>query len=266
MDFDFKKYTLITKHKDISQICQPLRAIGIDGFFFMRHFPDGKFIDLTTNIDWALIFLENYFSEKYDSASIKDHMLISKNISLWSLNRKNVIWEEGYKYFSVKDGISISHQYKEYKDTFCFYIKQENALNAETLINLIELLKNFCKYFTETAKEILSQSELKFETPQKYKNHVSPVSTESVSELFFKKTGYQYLSLHFDGFKKLSPQEIECIKYAAKGYSSIEIADKMELSKRTVESYIINARDKTGAKNLTQLVVNYHLLQDLIFQ
>lgn len=53
----------------------------------------------------------------------------------------------------------------------------------------------------------------------------------------------------------LSHREIEVLQFICDGMSNVEIADKLCLSQRTVESHRANILDKTGMKNSIQLVV-----------
>jgi len=53
----------------------------------------------------------------------------------------------------------------------------------------------------------------------------------------------------------LSTRELECIKWAANGYSAKEIAYKMSINARTVESHLNHARLKIGARNRVHAAV-----------
>jgi len=52
----------------------------------------------------------------------------------------------------------------------------------------------------------------------------------------------------------ISDRELEVLKLIAEGYTNIEIADKIFLSKRTVEGHRQNLIDKAGVKNTAHLV------------
>lgn len=54
---------------------------------------------------------------------------------------------------------------------------------------------------------------------------------------------------------KLSKREIEVLEYLCKGFSSSEIAEKLFLSQRTIETHRANIMSKTNTKNSIQLVV-----------
>ncbi len=52
----------------------------------------------------------------------------------------------------------------------------------------------------------------------------------------------------------LSPKELVCLKWAAKGKYMPEIADLTHTQYRTVQHYLDNARAKLNATNLTHVV------------
>ncbi len=54
---------------------------------------------------------------------------------------------------------------------------------------------------------------------------------------------------------KLSDREVEALTWAARGKTSAEIAQILNLSKRTVDFHIENARDKLGVSNRIQAVI-----------
>jgi DNA-binding NarL/FixJ family response regulator len=57
-----------------------------------------------------------------------------------------------------------------------------------------------------------------------------------------------------DAVEKLSVRELEVARLVAEGYSSKEIADRLDLSVRTVEKHRANIMDKIGVKEVASLV------------
>lgn len=57
------------------------------------------------------------------------------------------------------------------------------------------------------------------------------------------------------GINDLSEREIEILHLICQGYSNKEVADKLFLSKRTVDKHRSNILDKTGSKNTASLVM-----------
>ena len=56
-----------------------------------------------------------------------------------------------------------------------------------------------------------------------------------------------------DGF---TSREIEILDLVARGMTSKEIADKLFISKRTVEGHKANMIEKTGSKNIVELLIH----------
>ena len=52
----------------------------------------------------------------------------------------------------------------------------------------------------------------------------------------------------------LTPRELEVLRLLAEGYSAKEVALKLDITSRTVESHIDKLRLKTRARNRTHLV------------
>lgn len=66
------------------------------------------------------------------------------------------------------------------------------------------------------------------------------------------KAGSQTVSV--DAVEKLSVRELEVARLVAEGYSSKEIADRLDLSVRTVEKHRANIMDKINVKEVASLV------------
>jgi DNA-binding NarL/FixJ family response regulator len=56
------------------------------------------------------------------------------------------------------------------------------------------------------------------------------------------------------GLPFLTPKEKEVIRYVLDGYSNKEIADKMDISPRTIETHRANVLNKFNLKNTTELI------------
>lgn len=52
----------------------------------------------------------------------------------------------------------------------------------------------------------------------------------------------------------LSPREIEIIELVAEGLTNQEIAERLTISKRTVDNHVSNVFTKTGSKNRVALL------------
>ncbi|RKO71090.1 DNA-binding response regulator [Sphingobacterium puteale] len=92
-------------------------------------------------------------------------------------------------------------------------------------------------------------------------NHIAAggrYMSEEISMLLLEqiRSGQRYAQ-HAMGIQtdfEISERELEVLGLIAEGYTNIEIADKIFLSKRTVEGHRQNLIDKAGVKNTAHLV------------
>lgn len=258
-----KKHILFTNENRMRAVCAPLGRLGIRGFIFMRHFDDGSLIDLATDLFWSEHFFSHVFSLSYDPYHLLDHMLIGEGLSLWLLNPDNVIWQEGAAHFGYGNGISIKKKGKNYVDTYCFYAGRSDQYMNTFFVNHLNLLKKFIDYFQSEMKEIIEQGRSKrVRLPDYYihtevSNETSKAPSQTDFERFLRGVGADCLLQIYKGLNQLSKRERQCIELFADGLTMREAADRIHLSPRTIESHIINARNKLGAKNVTELVSIY---------
>ncbi len=259
MEQQFKKHVLFTEYTDIQDICQPLKLMGIEGFIFMRHFHDGNFIDLSNNITWSEYFLTQYFNDKYPLDSIQNHICLTEGVSLWIANPDNLIWQEGEQHFNYGNGISITIIERNYKDIFCFYSRKDNYVINQFYINNLSVLKKFCHYFIERADSIIKKgSSYRLKNPCYYLKDIfkqENLTTQKNVINFLNKIDYG-LPLYLTK-EKLSLRELTCIKKCAEGLTAEKIAKELNLSKRTVENHLLNAKNKFKCKKLSELIYIY---------
>jgi DNA-binding CsgD family transcriptional regulator len=251
-----KNHVLYTDYRSISEICAPLEKINTHGFIFMRHFREGHFIDLSNQLEWSDFFLNRYMQKEYPQGSVNDHMFIADGVSLWTLNRDNLIWREGETYFNFGNGISIAINTDKYTDIFCFYAKYSQYEINRFYISNIGLLKKFSEYFLEKAEPIIKRGMRNpLMTPDPYLNKKLPASENSEVTMV-----NEFLSTIDPAYRRImknqpiSERELQCIKLCAGGNSAAQAADTLFISKRTVEAHLRNARLKLECANLSELV------------
>jgi two-component system response regulator NreC len=62
------------------------------------------------------------------------------------------------------------------------------------------------------------------------------------------------------GYDSLTPREKEVLAFIAKGHSNIEIAEKFNLSVRTIEFHKNNIKEKLNMKSLAEIISYYETL------
>lgn len=245
---------------DVKNILTPLMPLGIIGFFFVRMYPDGSFVNLTSDAPWADFFFKKFYGEIYTPETLTAHMFTEHSVTLSELNPHNQNWQDGKEYFNVGNAIMLSQHYGKYCENYYFYAHKDNAGINEFYLGHIDLLYQFIDYFKKQASTLILQGEAnKFYTPKKYLLHKSNqplknkecVSTQQLSR-FFQNNNTSLISKE-KNILILSKKEKTCLFYLVQGKSAEEIAIILSRSKRTVEGHIENIKQKLNCSKISQL-------------
>jgi DNA-binding NarL/FixJ family response regulator len=68
---------------------------------------------------------------------------------------------------------------------------------------------------------------------------------------------------HYDRYESLSPREREVLRFVALGYTNQEIADRLSISVKTIETYRARLMEKLNLKSRSALV-RYALQRGLL--
>ncbi len=234
---------------DIQQICVPLNTfLGINTFSYVKIFNDMSRIHLTTHSRWNKFFYKklHHYCKKTNVTECQ-HWHSGYSV-LYRLAETECIKDA--KEFNIGDGIVISN-YENSATELCYFSLTKHYQNKEVtnLINNIDLLYKFILYFRHKASSIIKEAEanpiaLPFLKPNTTKNNFSINPTQR--ELFLKTINVE--DVH------LTKREIECSKLLAEDMSMKEIAKFLNISHRTVEKHLNNAKRKLGFKKQSCLV------------
>lgn len=245
-------HILFKKYRKVCELCQPLKKLRISGFIYMRRYPDGRFIDLSNQINWTSFFLEKYLEQQYPVEMIANHMLADRGSLLWCTEPENLVWKEGVDLFGLGNGISIYKKREHYCEIFCFYGQATDSSLNIVFARYYILLEKFLKYFIENMGSDIQIAYEKHDvllTPNAYLN-INKEPASNINELEFLKEIKKEDTI-------LSPREIECISLCSSGKTAKEIARYINISHRTVETYLANAKKKLGCRNLKELLYAY---------
>jgi len=80
------------------------------------------------------------------------------------------------------------------------------------------------------------------------------ITDKIINHLQLKEAGGGH-NINKMGFDTLQPRELEVLGLAARGFSNKEIASKLFISERTVQTHLVNIFRKLGANSRTQAVL-----------
>ncbi len=237
----------IIRHSDtIRKITSPLKThFGVEYFTYHKIDPAGRYTVLLNRPDWA----EKYVDEKIylNDPYLRHPENYEEGITCVGANGSN----------SYKKKILIKAQEILNSDTcilliqkqggtvefFGYSANNENRSLLDLALNNQPLLKSFGDYFKQELKIVLQNMEEGFlpalkgsDFFQREKIGQKDPHTSFLAEIgLAEKTKLRSL---------LTKREVECLQHLIEGYTLKETAFLLNLSSRTVESYINNIKSK----------------------
>jgi DNA-binding CsgD family transcriptional regulator len=242
----------------VEEICSPLSNIGINCFRYMRLYKDCSYLllmngfsdflyDSLKNMDdlgniWgtSIGHVKNGF-EPFFLHWPQDGFLKDVNMRLF---HKHQVW----------NGASLIYRYENYIDIVSFALGLSYEDNCGLLINNRDFLKTFTNYFREKASDLLETRDRsniavfknKFDT-----NYKPNIMLEKAKNFELKLKTQQT-----QRFKDLniSPRELQCLELLSHGKTAKEIAQNIQISHRTVESYLANLKTRINCNYKSELI------------
>ncbi len=243
-----KGFQIVSPH--IDEVISPLKPLGVEGFFYARLYDNGEFIDLTSNPRFGEHYFKKFFAADYPREAVSDHMFIEQGVSLWELNQHNLIHQDGKNIFAYGNGITIYESRAGYKEVYSFYSKIDRPEMSQFYLRQLDFLKKFKGYFVERAAPIIVEAERnKYQMPDSYREFDNTSEEQSHITTLMSKIDAQK-----NRKAALSARELECLLHLAQGASALEVADALQLSKRTVENYIANMKSKWHCSKTSELI------------
>lgn len=244
--------------RDISQICQPLKAIEIDYFSHIMIDKTGKFSAIGTCPEFA----ELYFTKKYYNFDIhRSPIQQEQRYIIWDYMVRDLKLDEVYedfKSFSLGHSFTISAQDKDgCKHFYDFSATLGNERINQSWMRNLDALKWFILYFNEqihasstlknayNIKFIMSEDE-QAPTDQ----NIDPLSLK-INRIYFSHNTY------------LTLREFQCLHWLSEGKTFDEISLVLAITTRTVKAHISNIKQKLACKSLFQLGYTYQAWKNI---
>ena len=249
-------------YKEIIVLCQPIfKLFNVNYFGHTRAFHNGQFVSLMTNSELA----ESFLKRKYPISSsegkgfylntgcyISDCFMQNSGIE----GKLRALWSE----FHIGYLIHIIKKHANYDDMYSFGLNTEDRALVNKFLNHLKMIEHFILYFKNQSLNIfnkiepVSYSEDYFSLLQNKSNMVTITDEEQAN--FFKVLSFKKVQVTGKlGNVFLSQREYECLHHANKCYSLKEIAKYMNISPRTVETYLNNVKNKLGVAKRSELII-----------
>lgn len=223
-----EKHPAITECTAVENIMLPLlKSHGITVFNYYKYTDQG-IIRLSSHQKWA----EHYFKKNYANSSTVPPSYLQKSLNyfIWRIEDCPAMLRDAAINFNISNGISIA---KNAHDGIEFYGFGTTTNNTSIInnfyINNLDVLLNYCNYFKERADVILSKCE---------KN-----------KIIISKQNVKHRTITF------TLRQRECAIYLLQGMPYREIAEKLFLSHRTIETHIESLKTKFQCRNKVELIL-----------
>ncbi len=244
------------RKNNIYTFCKPfLEATKLNGLEFCRIYNDTSRINLSTSPAWLEFF---YTHKLYLTAKLQRHPdCYQSGAYLWLHWDKSCIsYQQCGKlaedYFNFSNGISIIRKNAAYCDIFQLVASKENLAANEFYIHNLDLINKYINYFLSDPIGLIVNAQkqpfyltypAEFNIHSEYHDLLNALLTTN----FIPKSN---LRLTMD---QLTTREKQCIYWLANGLAVPTIAERLQLSSRTVEKYVVSLKNKLACSNLFQL-------------
>lgn len=257
---DLKQSITLTSSNDITQICKPLfELLDINYFDFRRVYSDGRRIRLSTNPECTeYYFKSNYFKRSRNNQYFK---LYQSDCLLWDhflaqeiLDDNRLVMLE-MRNFNIDHAFTTIKHHADYVDVFSFGTDTYNYNANNTYLINMRAIDKFTNYFIVKANKIITKAEKdSFFTP------LRESFFEQKSSKIYDREAYNIIKIEKMLFKlnhqniMLSRRETDCLVNLIKGYTAKESAKLLNLSPRTVETYLEKIKVKINCESRQKII------------
>lgn len=233
---DHPTFLLTNKIQEISN--NFLNQFGFNYFQYLRCYNDGSFSLLTNHIG----LLE--FVQQFEHSPVIYSSLASENKNahsfwfLWDESLPKYPVEIARKKFNLHNGLTLVKRCKTYYDMIAVALAKEQANPALFYMNKLKAIEFYIRNF-----EIDNQDLIKLIT----KNPIALLEAQrdvNYKHLCLSNGKIEVLGKH--GKSYITTQELTCLRLKLQGTSYKEMAQTLNLSVRTIETYINRVKERTG--------------------
>lgn len=236
ISLDHPTLTLKSKIQEVSGTF--LGTFGFSYFQYLRCFADGS-IGLLTN-DTGLI---EYF-QYVDNAPVvfssfeKSHENAHSYWFLWDEALPESPVQLAREKLNIRNGLTLVRRSKNYYDMIAVALPSEQANPGSFYLNKLKAIEQFVKEFDADQKDLIAlMNENRIVLPGAYRD----VNYEKIC---LNKGKIAVVGRY--GKTHVTSQELGCLRLYIQGISHKKMAQILKISSRTVETYIMRVRQRTG--------------------
>lgn len=248
---ELNKYTLAYNRK-INKFLEPIsNNFNVNHFWYYSLTNEGYYTCLGSNAEW----MEHYYAQKLylPNPHLKNPKNFNSGVSFRPINATNF----GSKRIHINQSLVFLQKTNKGVEGFGLASNLPKESFEELCLNEIPLLKLFVKRFEEEFDPVLCKLKSNYVdlaslVGGSFNEENSKIQSPSIDRESLLK--YFQLSELLD----LTPRERDVLLYISKGWFAVQIADHLQLSKRTVEHYTENIKNKLNCYSKAELIQKAH--------
>lgn len=234
-------------HHTISDILKPLfNSFAITYFGHERVFNDGSKAIISSNAELTEYWLRQQYP--LDIVLETGCYFGDKLGNIYSKKQQ----EELSQQFNIAHPLFIIKKYSTHIDGFMIASSVDNELIIHAYLTHIEKIKNFIHYYLLKCHNLIKQAEANKIKMNNIPNIDLPANFIPINPLTDLLHGNYFINKDL-GVISLTKRELTCIAWLIKGKSASDIGLILKISKRTVETYINNIKNKFNCTKTTEL-------------
>ncbi|MBA3537577.1 MAG: helix-turn-helix transcriptional regulator [Tatlockia sp.] len=247
-----ENHSFLKLSAQMADLCNLIRPFGIHHFTYLKQYQNGKRISLSNKPSWIADY---YNLDLYKSSLFEKPFEGTKSsFDLWFSDYDLDVYRHGKLYYNTMHSISIVEYQSCSYETWLFATTPDNAQAIHYLSNNREILYHFILYLKDEGRAIFKSAEKSaivipetgWESPclswPQDADYCNKFEKEKAA--FFAKTPIHRFT--YDNNLSFSHREMVCIYHLLNFKTAAETAKIMNISPRTVESYLDNIKNKLG--------------------
>ncbi len=255
------KHPFLQMSCELTQVCQPLELFYIYHFTYQKQFHDGSRIILSNKPQW----IEDYYNLALYKTSLFEEKtsLYQSGFQVWFGDYDLEVYRHGKQYYNSAHSITITQPQEDGCEFYFFATSAENYAAINYLTNHPDILYHFIAYFKDKTAKLLNRVYNKRLLISDNNKNMDSVQLHLINQSFYHKMDalnkrfFQATRIRkylYDDKVKLSEREIDCLFHLINNKTAKETGDIMNISHRTVESYLENVKLKLSCNTKVELI------------
>lgn len=236
ISLDHPTFSLKPKIQEVTK--NFLDAFGFNYFQYLRCFADGSVSLLVNNTGLMEYFQHVDNSPAVFSSFDEKHENTHSYWFLWDEELPEGPVELAREKFNLRHGLTLVRRSKNYYDMIAVALPSEQANPGGFYLNKLKAIEQFVHEFDTDNKDLIKIM------------HKNPIALpEPARDVNYKNICLTKgkITVHGRcGMTYVTAQELACLRLLFQDASHKEIAKLLEISSRTVETYILRVKQRTG--------------------